>query len=140
MLTGIKYVICVFIKYFLYYNMYLDIFIVKILKKNRKQCLSFFNLYLFLRQREREHEWGRVRERGRHRIRSRLQGPSCQHRARRRAWTHGPWDHDLSRSQPLNWLSHPGALALPIFELGFVVVVSFRSSLYILDINHLSDI
>ena len=26
----------------------------------------FFNVYLFLRQRETEHEWGRGRERGRH--------------------------------------------------------------------------
>ena len=37
------------------------------LKKN-----FFFNVYLFLRQREAEHEPGRVRERGRHRIRSRF--------------------------------------------------------------------
>ena len=36
----------------------------------------FFNVYLFLRQRETEHEWGRGRERGRHRIRSRLQAPA----------------------------------------------------------------
>ena len=28
----------------------------------------FFNVYLFLRQRESEREWGRGRERGRHRI------------------------------------------------------------------------
>ena len=41
------------------------------------------------------------RERGRHRIRSRLQAPSCQHRALHGARTHGPWDHDLSRSQRL---------------------------------------
>ena len=69
----------------------------------------FFNIYLFLRQRETEHEWGRVRERGRHRIWNRLQALSCQHRARRGAWTHGPRDHDLSQSRPLNRLSHPGA-------------------------------
>ena len=56
--------------------------------------LIFFNVYLFLRQRETEHEWGRVRERGRHRIRSRLQALSCQHRARRRAQTHGPLIHN----------------------------------------------
>ena len=68
--------------------------------------LIFFNVYLFLRQREMEHERGRVRERGRHRIWSRLQALSCQHRARRGAQTHGPWDHDLSWSQTL---SHPGA-------------------------------
>ena len=39
---------------------------------------------------------------------SRLQPPSGQHRARRRARTHKLRDHDLSRSQTLNQLSHPG--------------------------------
>ena len=61
------------------------------------------------RERQTECEQGRGRERGRHRIQSRLQPLSCQHRARRRAWTHEPWDHDLSWSQTLNQLSHPGA-------------------------------
>ena len=70
---------------------------------------NFLNVYLFLRQRETKHERGRVRERGRHRIRSRLQALSCQHRARCRARTHGPWNHDLSQSQTLNQLNHPGA-------------------------------
>ena len=41
----------------------------------------FFNVYLFLRQTETEHEQGRGRERGRHRIQSRLQLLSFQHRA-----------------------------------------------------------
>ena len=45
----------------------------------------FFNVYLFLRQRETEHEWGRGRERGRHRIGSRLQALSHKPRARRGA-------------------------------------------------------
>ena len=48
-------------------------------------------------------------ERGRHRIRSRLQAPSCQRRARRGARTHELRDHDLSRSQTLDRLNHPGA-------------------------------
>ena len=48
-------------------------------------------------------------ERGRHRIWNRLLALSCQHRARHGAWTHGPRDHDLSRSRTLNRLSHPGA-------------------------------
>ena len=61
-----------------------------------------------MRQREREHEQGRVRERGRHGIWNRLQALSCQHRARRGAWTHRPRDHDLSRSRTPNRLSHPG--------------------------------
>ena len=69
----------------------------------------FFNIYSFLRQGETEHERGRVRERGRHRIGNRLQAPSCQHRARGGARTHGPRDRDLSRSWTLNRLSHPGA-------------------------------
>ena len=60
-------------------------------------------------QRETEQQQGRGRDRGRRRIRSRLQAPSCQHRARHGAQTHGLGDHDLSQSQTLNWLSHPGA-------------------------------
>ena len=40
---------------------------------------------------------------------SRLQALSCRHRARRGARTHGLCDHDLSRSQVLNLLSHPEA-------------------------------
>ena len=50
----------------------------------------------------------RSREKGRHRIRSRLQAPSYQHRARRGARTHEPRDHDLSWSRTPNRLSHPG--------------------------------
>ena len=68
-----------------------------------------FDVYLFLRHRETEHEWRRVRETGRHRIWNRLQAPSYQHRARCGARTHGVWDHDLSRSRSRNRLSHPGA-------------------------------
>ena len=45
-------------------------------------------------------------ERGRHRIWSRLQALSCQHRAQCGAWTHKPWNHDLSWSWTLNQLSH----------------------------------
>ena len=63
---------------------------------------------MFIFEREREHEQGRGRERGRHRIWSRLQAMSCQHRVWCEARTHGPWDHDLSWSRTLNWLSHPG--------------------------------
>ena len=50
---------------------------------------------------------GGQRKRGRHRIWSRFQDLSCQHRARRRVQTHGPGDRDLSWSQTLNQLSHP---------------------------------
>ena len=62
---------------------------------------------LFIFERESEGEKGR--ERGRHGIGSRLQAPSWRHRARRGARTHEPWDRDLSQSQTLNLLSHPGA-------------------------------
>ena len=61
-----------------------------------------------------EEESGTGRERGRHRIWSRLQALSCQHRAWCGARTHKPWDHDLSRSWTLNQLSHPGAPHLPL--------------------------
>ena len=57
---------------------------------------SFFNVYLFLGQRETEHERGRGRERGSHRIGNRLQAPNHQPRARRGARTHGPRDCDLA--------------------------------------------
>ena len=83
----------------------------------------FFFLILLMFIFERECARGGRAERGRHRIPSRLQALSCQHRARCRAQTHKPWDHDLSqsrlvnrmshpgtpKSQTLNWLSHPGA-------------------------------
>ena len=68
-------------------------------EKNEYFCVCIglcLNVYLFLRERER----GRQSvsrggaERGRPRIRSRLQALSCQPRARHRARTHEPWDHD----------------------------------------------
>ena len=80
-----------------------------------------FNVYLVFererergrekeRERERKRDVGRRgRERGRHRIWSRLQALSCQYRAQHGAWTHEPWDHDLSWIQMLTCLSHPGA-------------------------------
>ena len=65
-------------------------------------------LFIFERHKETEQQWGRDRERGRHRIWSRLQPLSLQHRPQRRAPTQERWDHDLSRSRTLNWLSHTG--------------------------------
>ena len=78
---------------------------------NLKRSTFWIFLYLFIfeRQSETKWDWGRGRERGRHRIGNRLQALSCQHRARRGARTHRLWDHDLSQSQTLNRLSHPGA-------------------------------
>ena len=76
-------------------------------------CKKNFFLSLFIFERERGRQsvsrGGAERERGRHRIQSRLQPRSCQHRARLGARTHEPWDHDLSWSWTLNRLSHPGA-------------------------------
>ena len=48
--------------------------------KAAESLIFFFNIYLFLGQRETEHERGRGRERGRHRIGNRLQAPSQQPR------------------------------------------------------------
>ena len=62
----------------------------------RPHLIFFFNVYLFLGQRETEHERGRGRERGRHRIGNRLQAPSHQPRAWRGARTPGPRDRDLA--------------------------------------------
>ena len=68
----------------------------------------YFCTLIYFWETETECEWGRGRERGRHRTQSRLQALSCQHRAWHGARTHEPWDHDLSRSWTLNRLSHPG--------------------------------
>ena len=63
-----------------------------------------FNVYLFLKERKTEDEQGRGIERGRHRIRRRLQALSCQERARHGDQTHELGDHDLSQSLMLNQL------------------------------------
>ena len=68
-----------------------------------------------MRERETKREQGRVRERGRHRIQSKLQAPSCQHRARRRPRTHEPRDRDLGQSRTPNRPSHPGAPVSPSY-------------------------
>ena len=79
---------------------------------------EFFKcLFIFERERESAHKWGRGRKRGRHRIRSRIQALSCQDRARGGARTHEPRDHDLSQSQMLNKLSHLGTLRGNLFLL-----------------------
>ena len=59
---------------------------------------------------------GEEAERGRHRIQSKLQALSCQHRAQPRAQTHKPENHDLSPSQTLNRLSHPGTPTWFLFK------------------------
>ena len=81
---------------------------------------------------ETEHKWERNRERGRHRFRSRLQVLSCQHRVRCGARTRKLWDHDLSRSQTLNWLSHPGTPSKILFWLWHSMIHNIMICLMIL--------
>ena len=78
-------------------------------------------MYFFERQRQ-SVSGGGGRERGRHRIRSRLQAPSCWHRDRRGTQTHELQDHDLSRIQTLNRLSHPGTPLPFLFQLSLIPV------------------
>ena len=62
---------------------------------------------------ERKHKQGRGRERGKHKIWSRLQVPYCQHRAPCGAQTHKLWDHTWAKvrcltdwaTQVLNYIS-----------------------------------
>ena len=77
-------------------------------------CYFFliFLMFIYFWDRERPSMNGGGSERGRHRIWNRLQALSCQHSARRGARPQGLRDHDLSRSRPLNRLSHPGAPSL----------------------------
>ena len=65
---------------------------------------------VFIFERERQSMSSGRAERGRHRIESRLQALSHQHRAQCGARTHELRDGDLNLSQMLNRLSHPGAL------------------------------
>ena len=78
--------------------------------------IYFPNVYLFLGQRETEHERGRGRERGRHRIGNRLQALSHQPRARRGARTHGPRDRDLAEVGRLTDCVTQAPQCLFIFE------------------------
>ena len=69
--------------------------------------LFIFLTFIYFWDRERQSMNGGGSERGRQRIWNRFQALSCQHRAQCGARTHGPGDHDLSRSQPLNRLRPP---------------------------------
>ena len=67
-------------------------------------------MFIYFWNRERDRAWTGEGQREREtQNRSRLQALRCQHRAQHGARTHGTWNHDLSRSQTLNRLSHPGA-------------------------------
>ena len=65
--------------------------------------IFLFKFIYFVRYIERAWACAFMQERGRERRRENSkQAPCCQHRALRGAWSHEPWDHDLS------WLSHSG--------------------------------
>ena len=76
------------------------------LNANLKKCLCWF--VSWERERVQAGSGGGGAEKEGDRIWSRIQDLRCQHRAQWGAWTEEPWDHDLSRSQMLNQLSHPG--------------------------------
>ena len=70
---------------------------------------KFFLMFISFWDRERQSvSWGRGRKRVRHRIWSRLQTLSYEHRARHRARTHKPWDVTWAEVGRLtNWASQP---------------------------------
>ena len=76
--------------------------------KNLKSLffLIFFNFYLFFRQRQIMNGGGSERERE---TQNPKQAPGSELSAQCGACTHRLQDHDLSGSQMLNQLSHPGA-------------------------------
>ena len=86
--------------------------------------IYFFNVYLFLRETETEHKRVRGGERGRHRIRSRLQALSCQHRAQRRG---GPTNHEIMTWAKIRHLTNWATQALLAWfsYLGFYFFLTF---------------
>ena len=82
-----------------------------------KKFLTF--IYFWETERQSVRGGGAERERGRHRIWSRLQALSCQQRAQCRARTHRPRDHHLSQSRTLNW-----ATQAPLFNF-FLTFIYF---------------
>ena len=79
--------------------------------------LFFFFLSLFiLREREKTSKGGVEREDRRSEVGSML----TEERAQLGAWAHKPGYHNLSWSQTLNWLSHPGTPHTPFhFDFSF---------------------
>ena len=88
--------LCIFLSWVTYFNHY-------------HVSFKIFFMFIHFWKRETEHKQGWGGERRGHRIWSRLQALSCQHRARCGPQTHEPRDHDLSQTRTLNPLSHPGA-------------------------------
>ena len=79
-------------------------------------CLNFFS-HLFIFESERDRAW--VGE-GQRRTQNLKQGPGSKLSAQGRTWGSNSrlLDHDLSSSQMLNRMSHPGAPKLLILDLG----------------------
>ena len=96
--------------------------------------VSYFFIFMFILERWTEHEWGRGRERGRHRIWSRLQALSFQHRPQCGARTDELWDRDLSWSQVLNRLSCLRCPCMSVFSVDGMVASLSLSVLQILQI------
>ena len=69
--------------------------------KSTKLFIYFLNVYFW----EREQARGKGRERGRQRD---AKWALHWQESSMWVWSHEPWDHDLSQSCTLNWLSHPG--------------------------------
>ena len=78
----------------------------------------FFNVYLFLREREHTHtrKWGKDREKGTEDPKRALR---WQQRTQHGARTHEGWDQHLSQSRAHNQLSHPGAPLHYCFKVSF---------------------
>ena len=126
-------------------------------------CLFVLSLFIFEREKKREAAHMLVGEGQRERGTEDLKWALCwRQRARYRAWTHEPWAHDLSRREDgclTDWATQapiflnvylPWVYLVwwgvcwhlwPIFLIGLSVflLLSFKSSLYILDKSPLSD-
>ena len=90
----------------------------------------FHCLFIFERQRDTEHEWGRGRERETQNLK---QAPGSELTAPEPDVGLEPtnWDHDPSRSQMLNWLSHPGALNWSILDINKIYSRQFSPTGFI---------
>ena len=103
--------------------------------------LVFFFKFIYLFFREREHEWGRGKERGREGIPSRLHSlHSVWHRAQSHDCKIMTWAE--IKSQILNWLSHPGVPVFLVFKVAWIHLlmffIKFGNILAIISANNIS--
>ena len=111
--------------FFIFIYLFLFIFLTFLLKK------FFFIVYFWQRERDRAWAGEGQRKRGRHRIGSRPQALSCQHRAQRGARTQEQQDHDLDRSWTLKQLSHPDAPVYVIFKKFNIYILTWEISTFL---------